>query len=142
MSTDALRRHCNLYRPGHNPHLIQINRSYQDDDNLPEPGQLVSVQADGMVVIEVGGEERRLWSHEPQRLERRVGANDGRLLHHPRWGLLISPHCLDESTAWFCVARADDPELLPCSTELPPDDPLQRLASTGAFLIRFDESEP
>jgi hypothetical protein len=83
MSTDTPLRHCNLYRPGHNPHLIQINRSYQDDENIPEPGHLVSVQPDGLVVIEVNSEERRLWNHEPERLERTVMANDGRILHQP-----------------------------------------------------------
>jgi hypothetical protein len=140
-ATDAPLRRCGLYGPGHMVHLIQAIRSLADNEHPPEDGLLLRVESDGLVVIEVDGEERRIWNHDPRRLEHIVMANGGRTLHQPRWGMLRTPNPSDGSIACFCVARADDPELVPFCEEPPSGDLLGRLATAGGFLITFDEAE-
>jgi hypothetical protein len=140
-AADAPLRRCSLFRPGHLVHPIQANRSLADNEIPPEAGLLLREESDGLIVIEVDGEERRLWNHDPQRLEQIVTANDGRILHQPRWGLLLCPKPSDGSTAFMCVARADDPELVPCSAEPPSGDLVERLTKQGGFLIAPNEAK-
>jgi hypothetical protein len=137
-ATDAPLRRCSLYLPGHQVHWIQASHSRMDNENRPEHGLLLRVEPDGLVVIEVDGKERRLWNHDPQRLEQIVTANDNRILHQPEWGLLRSPYPSGESIACFCVATADDPELVPCSAAPPSGHLLERLATQGGFLVAPD----
>jgi hypothetical protein len=136
-ATDTALRRCGLYRPGHNVHPIQVNLSH-DNENPPEHGLLLRVEPDGLVVIEVDGKERHLWNHDPQRLEHIVLANDGRIQHQPRWGLLRSPNPSGQAVACFCVAFSDDPELVPCSAAPPSGDLLEQLATQGGFLVAPD----
>jgi hypothetical protein len=140
-ATEPPLRPCGLYRPGHNVHQIQANRSLGDDENPPERGRLLHVEPDGLVVIEVDGDERLLWNHDPQRLEQVVTANHNLILHQPRWRMLRSPDPSGESEAFICVARYGDPEVVPCSVVPPSGDPLERLATAGGFLITFDDAK-
>src|ERR1035437_7705962 len=68
MSELRLPNMCGLFKPGHNPHWIQMNLAVEDKENLPTPGRFIESRPDGSVVIEVDGQEVHLWNHEPERL--------------------------------------------------------------------------
>ncbi|HZJ50400.1 MAG TPA: hypothetical protein VFF07_06000 [Actinomycetota bacterium] len=78
-------RNCGLYIPGHDVHWIQAKRGWSDEVNLPAPGHLVEVWPDGLVVVEIDGHVRRLWNHDPERLENLVARSLGEISHQPRW---------------------------------------------------------
>ena len=139
LSARHLRSDCCLYRPGHLVHWIQADHARRDDEHRPEPGHLVSVSVDGLVVIDVDGEVRRLWNHDPLRLAANAAEHHGRVLHQPRWGLLSTPSDPDGSTAWFCVVHDDHPDRCPCATAVPGATVLDRLLSAGGGIIGRDE---
>jgi hypothetical protein len=57
---------CGLFKSGHMPHWIQARKGWEDEVNVPVPGRLLSTSDDGTVVIEVDGEQLRLWNHQPE----------------------------------------------------------------------------
>jgi hypothetical protein len=135
--TSLLPNRCGLYLPGHMVHWIQGLNSGKDRDHLPVPGRLISVGADGDVVVEVDGEDIPLWNHEPDRLRQLVEANHGAVSYQPTWGLLRTPS--DGGNYCFCVAPVADPNRLGCPEAPPTGDPIQRLQSAGGFTLRADE---
>ena len=120
---------CCLYRPGHKVHWIQVGQARSDEGHRPEEGRLMTVAADGLVVIEVDGKERRLWNHDPDRLATIVAEHGGRLFHQPRWGLLRCAISSGDSFACFCVTDYDDIDRIPCR----PADSAECASGTTAF---------
>lgn len=133
---------CRLFLPGHQVHWIQLRQADRDDAHRPEPGRLVSASPDGLVVVEVAGERRRLWHHRPDHLAAVVAANGGVVLHQPRWGLLRSPSHPGGAGACFCVTDRDGPERVPCSSEEPVGGPVEQLLTTGGFTVTVPPRGP
>ena len=133
---------CRLFLPGHQVHWIQLRQADLDDAHRLEPGRLVSAAPDGLVVVDVAGERRRLWHHRPDHLAAVVAANGGVVLHQPRWGLLRSPSQAGGAGACFCVTDRDDPERVPCSSEEPVGGLVERLLTTGGFTVTVPPQGP
>ena len=128
---------CCLYRPGHRVHWIQATRAGRDPEHRPEPGRLVSVGADGSVVIEVDGDRRRLWNHDPAGLEQAAAAAGGVVLHQSRWGLLLAPSGTG-SRRCFCVVAADA-DRAACTAAVPGETLVDRLLTAGGGTLSVDE---
>jgi len=133
---------CRLFLPGHQVHWIQLRQADRDDADLPEPGRFVSAAPDGLVVVDVTGERRRLWHHRPEHLASVVAANGGVVLHQPRWGLLRSPSPSGDAETCFCVTDRDGPGRAPCSSEEPVGGPFERLLATGGFTVTVPTRGP
>lgn len=131
-------RNCGLYIPGHDVHWIQAKRGWSDEVNLPAPGHLAEVWPDGLVVVEIDGDVRRLWNHNPERLEALVARNRGQISHQPEWGLMSTPS--DGGRYQFCVADADHPDLRPCPAHPPTGNPYELLMEAGGFSIPGSEA--
>ena len=132
-ATFPLRR-CGLYTPGHEVHWIQGLR-YRDPEHPPVAGRLVEVGADGIIVVEIGGEVRRFWNHEPQRFAHFAARAHHHVDLQARWGMLGLPH--KSGTYCFCIADPDDHRTCP---ETPPQGALLELMeSAGGFSISAAE---
>jgi len=57
------------------------------------------------------------------------------VLHEPRWGLLRTPPGPDGGSSCHCVTDHDDPDRVPCATEVRGDTVLQRLLSAGGGIL-------
>jgi hypothetical protein len=122
---------CGIFKPGHNPHWIQIHRATQDKDNVPMPGRLIEVSDDGSVLIEVQWKVLRLWNHDVERLVEAINAADGLLTYQDHWGLLWVPG--DNGQFVFCSTQSKDH--VSCPNEAPSGTPVELLASAGGFTI-------
>jgi hypothetical protein len=120
---------------GHEVHWIQARKGAEDMVDRPAPGHLLEVGSDGVVVVEVGGEIRRLWHHDFDRLERLVADDDLEIGHQPTWGLLWS-----HNNGLLCVVDADSPSRGPCPTARPAADPVDLLLEAGGFSISGPEA--
>jgi hypothetical protein len=123
---------CALFKPGHNPHWIQINRAVGDRDDPPTPGRFAESRPDGSVVIEVDGHELNLWNHEPERLDEAAAASGGVVEYQPQWGLLWVPS--NSGRYAFCVTRLPNDQL-PCPMQLAVGDPMKLLEESGGFIL-------
>ena len=127
---------CGLFKPGHVPHWIHMTRATEDRENLPNSVRLVDSQSDGTVVIEVDGQELRLWNHESERLSEAAVASGGAVEYQPRWGLLWVPS--KSGRYAFCVTRSPD-DHVPCPLQPPVGSPVELLESAGGFTISVDD---
>ena len=121
---------CGLFKPGHNPHWIQMNLAEKDGENRPTPGRFVESRSDGSVVIEVDEHELLFWNHEPERLAEATAASRGAIEYQPRWALLWIPS--KSGRYAFCVARSPDTHV-PCPLQPPIGSPAELLESAGGF---------
>ncbi len=85
---DDSSKQCRNFGPGHSPHWIQVFESVRPSEVAPVEAELVEVKRDGTVIVDVGGTRREFWNHEPARLPRLAGRNDGRVTVQERWRLL------------------------------------------------------
>ena len=80
---------CDIYRPGHQVHWIQFNRSMRD------PGPVIPVAAtvddDGLVHVAGEGVALVCWHHRPELVRAALERFDGRADWKPRWKLLAAP---------------------------------------------------
>jgi hypothetical protein len=127
---------CGLFKPGHNPHWIQMNKAVEDVENLLNLGVFVESRGDGTVVIEVDEHELLLWNHEPERLAEAAAASGGAVEYQPRWGLLWVPSTKGRFA--FCVARSSD-DHVPCPLRPPVGSPVELLESAGGFTVDASE---
>ena len=128
---------CGLFRPGHNPHWIQIGKGLKDDENLSTPARFIESRLDGSIVIEVDGQELHLWNHEPERLAEAAAANGGAIEHRPRWGLVLVPSMSGRYV--FSVTQSLF-DFLPCPTPPSFGRPVNLLESAGGFTVKVDDS--
>jgi hypothetical protein len=91
MPSDPLIRNCGSYFRGHTPHWIQIFHGADDHDNPAVEGRLLEVHDDGRILVEVGGQPRQLWNHEPERLRILAARNGDVIDYQARWSLLRTP---------------------------------------------------
>ncbi|MDP9224494.1 MAG: hypothetical protein M3P18_11700 [Actinomycetota bacterium] len=146
---------CGFYLPGHDVHWIQAKLAgmyvfnlgaassvTSERDPMPDtnrqavPGHLLEVQPDGLVVVEVDGVVRRLWNHDPDRLQQLVARNHGEISHQP--GLLRTRS--DDGSYLFCVADADNPDLRPCPVHPLTKSPVELLRKAGGFSMPGPEA--
>jgi hypothetical protein len=99
---------CGLYSPGHDVHWIQAKlsaRAAADPSasraGMWAHGHLLEVCRNGFLSIEVDGRVRRLWNHDPDRLEQVVAHNLGEISHQPALGWLAP----SQRTALFVLRR-------------------------------------
>jgi hypothetical protein len=125
---------CGLFRPGHDPHWIQIHRSNMDKDNPPLPGRLVDSRSDGTFTAEVGQQAITFWNHDVDRLVDAIAAADGQLLYQESWHLLWVPNSSGRYA--FCVAGDRH---IACPDEPPSGTPVELLERAGGFTIRIGD---
>jgi len=123
---------CGLFKPGHNPHWIQMNLAVEDKENRPTSGRFIESRPDGTVVIEVDNCELLLWNHEPERMAEAAAANGGVVEYQPRWGLLWVPS--KSGRYAFCVVRSQN-DHVPCPLQPPVGSPVELLESAGGFTL-------
>ena len=128
--------HCPLYLPGHNVHWIQARLTWNEPQHDPIPATLLAVETDGEFTVEVDGEVRRYWNHEPQRLTRALRKYHG-VFELVGYGVLTVPRELrrvGQPFPMFCIVGPDSEHRRPCPD---PDDartanPIERLRPSGA----------
>jgi hypothetical protein len=132
---------CGVYFPGHDVHWIQALRSREDTKNPAQAGTLIEAHPDGALVIDVAGQELRIWNHNPSRLVRLVAKNRGEIGYQPLWHLLRTR----SREGSYCFSVANDREHRPCPTSPPSGDLLELLEEAGGFSVpafRLDELLP
>jgi hypothetical protein len=123
---------CGLYKPGHEVHHVMALKIGNDTEHVPLPGRVLDVSDDGIVRIEVDGEVRRYWHHEPDRLRFRSDANGGNVELHPPWSYITIPEP-PETDGGYAFYLGDPDNHVPCPTEPLVGDPLDLLSTTGGF---------
>ena len=133
---------CGLYLPGHDVHWIQAKLAARCEPTgikrEARAGELLEVRPDGLVIIEVEGEVRRLWNHDSDRLKRLVARNRGEISHQPGFNLLRTRS--GEGSYLFCVAEADSRELQTCPPSAPTGPLVELLENAGGFSISRREA--
>lgn len=136
MSEHAFR--CGYYLPGHDVHWIQAKVSARSDAPAPQPGHLLEVRADGLLIVESSGGLHRLWNHDPERLERLAKPNNSVLTYQPRFHLLRTSST--SGSFLFCVADAEHPARRPCPTHPPTGSLTELLREAGGFSLPGPEA--
>jgi hypothetical protein len=126
---------CGLFKPGHDPHWIQMSRATADKENLPYSGRLVESRSDGTVVIQVDERQLNLWNHEPERLAEVVAASGGIIEYQSRWGVLWVPNGTGKYA--FSVASAGQVD---CPGSQPLGTQAELLLSAGGFNFSLNEA--
>jgi hypothetical protein len=137
MSEIQAPKNCGLYLPGHSPHWIQTRKGWEDKVNVPLPGRLLSTSDDGTVVIEVDGEQLRLWNHQPDRFAEAAAQTRGSITYQARWHLLFVGRSSGSRYA-FCVAKPSEGHV-PCPETPPTGSPVELLKRVGGFTISASE---
>ena len=112
-SSPAVR--CPLYLPGHNVHWIQARLTWNEPKHDPIPAKLRLVRADGEFTVEVDGEIRRYWTHDPQQLTRAMNRYD--VFELVGYGVLTVPRELrrvGQPFPMFCITEPDSKYRSPC----------------------------
>lgn len=104
---------CELYRTGHNVHVMQALKGGNDRSTPPVPARLVEFLDDGTFIIESGGKEVHLWNHNPDALrahfEKRVPAG-----YQSRWNLIY----FDSDDGWLMFSVTSGAERESCDPDL------------------------
>jgi len=127
---------CGLFKPGHTPHWIQVDKAVNDNEHEPSPGLFIQSRMDGNVVIQVNDQELLLWNHQPERIDEAVLAWGRAISFQPRWGLLWVPSEIGRFA--FCVVKASGHHE-PCPSRPPTGTPTELLKSAGGFSVRGDQ---
>jgi hypothetical protein len=106
MGEELLPRRCGLFTPGHEVHWIQGLRAGNDVESPRVQGRLVSAEADGLIRIDLKGEVRTFWNHEPDRLEMVAARNANRVEVQWRWRVLRVPS--NSGAYLFYLAESDE----------------------------------
>lgn len=119
-------RRCQLYVPGHTPHVIQVKLSWRES---PRIGRLLSV--DGNVIdVDLGKHVEQFRNHEPERLLEIVGI--GRTVR------VFSSILRGGSNYCWSIAQAEAP-WTPCNNEpltaTTPEVLAERMKTHGGFLV-------
>jgi hypothetical protein len=96
---------CALYTAGHQVHHIQARLGWEAEARAARPvkGTLVKVSGDGWIAVDVGGELRRFWNHDPVRARAVIEGSDG-LVGLPGFDLLHAP----TASGTYCICVADE----------------------------------
>ncbi|HEV1998384.1 MAG TPA: hypothetical protein VGR61_09690 [Candidatus Dormibacteraeota bacterium] len=131
---------CALYTPGHLVHWIQARIAREGDPTKREDGTLVSVADNGWITVDVAGEVRRFWTHDPVRARHNFEASGGQV-GLPGVGLLHAP----TAEGRFCIRVADEEQgVTPCASPSMAGSGraglVQQLMSHGGFSISGQEA--
>ena len=124
-------KRCGLFKPGHNPHWIQLSRASEDQDNPPVPVRLLDTRSDGTFLIEIEQKEQWFWNHDLVRLNEAMTRANRALYYQASWGLLWVPG--GGGRYAFCPAKNGEP--VECPTELPTGTPAELLRRAGGFTV-------
>jgi len=112
---------CQSYYPGHQVSRVASFRSQRDPDYPGTSCTIVDYWENGVVVLDVDGDERRFWTHHPIRVWQLVRCNGGRCLLQEERGLLRTRSedgwyvfSLDDADSWAeqqCVFVGDNGQL-------------------------------
>ena len=128
-------KRCGLFKPGHEPHWIQISRASEDVDNPPVPGRLVEFRPDGTALIECEQGVHACWNHDLDRMAEAITATEGQLFLQQRWGLLWVPG--QDGRFAFCVVTPG--KQVPCPSEAPTGTAAELLERAGGFTLRIED---
>jgi hypothetical protein len=129
-------RRCGLYLPGHEVHWIQGLRCGNDLESPRIDGTLISIEADGTIVLKVDGRTERAWNHEPNRLAVLAARVENHVTLQRRWGALRVPS--PRGAYVFYIGDPDDHRQ--CPPTPPSGDPIELLIEAGGFSISMDEA--
>jgi hypothetical protein len=82
-------RTCGTYAPGHQPHFIQVKKSWTEGPQITL--SQVTVHDDGLVDLEGADGGLTVWNHHPERLRAVLEHQDQRAVWKPRFGVLSVP---------------------------------------------------
>jgi hypothetical protein len=125
-------KRCGFFQPGHDVHHIPALRAGNEKAPDRRPARLVDVGADGVVTLDVDGEQLRFWNHDPARILAAATRAPGPLELDRRWRFLRIPSGPD-STSLFSLAHPDDHQ--ECPDAPPTGDPARLAMEAGGFLI-------
>jgi hypothetical protein len=125
---------CELFKPGHTPHYIQIRKAVEDRDNAAVAGRFAVLFSETSVEIEVGGVAIHLRNHECERLADAAAVADGVIQYQPKWALLWVSTV--QGRYAFCVAR-NSGDFVPCRVGIPEGRPSELLEIAGGFSVPF-----
>jgi hypothetical protein len=131
MSEIRTTKTCALFKPGHNPHWIQIRLASEDTQHPPVLVQLISAERGGDVVIDVCGQLLRLWTHDVDRVSEAISAANGTVFYQARWSLLFVPS--DDGRFAFCVDKSA--EHVACVEQIQAGSPAEIIRRAGGFSI-------
>jgi len=94
---------CQSFADGHQVHWIPARRSAQDRVWPGVPCQVTEYWENGVIVLDVGGAERRYWNHHPTRLWQMVNRNGGAVVIQGRRRLLRTK----SEDGWYCFSLGD-----------------------------------
>jgi hypothetical protein len=129
--SDRTTKTCALFKPGHNPHWIQIRLASEDTQHPPVLVQRINVRSEGNVVIDVGGKLLRLWTHDVDRVSEAISAANGAVFYQSRWGLLFVPS--DDGRFAFSVDKSA--EHVACVESIQAGSPAEIIRRAGGFSI-------
>jgi len=123
---------CGLFKPGHDPHWIQMSQATEDIVNPSARWRLIQTEKDGTVVIQTRDLELRLWNHEAERLVEAAGEIGGRVEYQPRWGLLWVPSAIGR----YAFSVLPSPEgHVPCPQHPPVGSSVELLENAGGVTV-------
>ena len=94
---------CQSYHPGHQTHPTQSFRSQQDPDWPGVPCTVVDYWENGVIVLDVGRDQHRYWTHHPIRVWQLVSRNGGRCVLQEGRRLLRTK----SEDGWYCFSLGD-----------------------------------
>jgi hypothetical protein len=103
---------------------------------LTPPGRFIESRLDGSIVIEVDGQELRLWNHEPEQLAEAAAASGEAIEYQARWGLLWVPSTSGRYAFCVVLSAADH---VACPLQPPVGSPVELLESAGGFTVPASE---
>jgi len=125
---------CALYKPGHQVHFIQAKLGWQENRANYRTGKLLSVEDDGWIAVEVGGELLRFWNHQPERARWCFEQSGGRI-GLPGYGLLHAPNKRGGNYC-FCVSPGGPtPCARPSTAGSSPAGLVEQVKSHGGFMV-------
>jgi hypothetical protein len=124
---------CALYTPGHRVHFIQAKLSWESDREMLRRGRLVTVDDDGWITVDVGGDEVRVWNHEAARAHACIEAAHGHVMLKG-YGVLAAPS--ERGRPYFCIGDV----ATPCAPPDPepdnsPEGIVAQVLSRGGVMI-------
>jgi hypothetical protein len=132
VSDIRLPKQCGLFKPGHNPHWIQMLRASEDRVDIPLPARIIEIRSTGIVSCEVGGHQICFWNHDVDRLAGALALAGGAMNYQARWGLILVPNMRGNYA--FCVTKMLD-DHVSCLTGIQSATPTDLLDRAGGMTI-------
>jgi hypothetical protein len=135
MSEIRLPKKCVLFKPGHNPHWIQVSQASKDVQSPPVPARVIDIRDDGTVRLQIAQRELCFWNHDVGRLLDALEIGGEGLTYQSRWRLIHVPHGQDSYV--FCVGSSLN-NRLHCLPDTPGVALKELLDLVGGFTLGED----